>query len=272
MAVSQSVVQTKTKPPGGLLRALGLLYALVAFVAALALFLYAIPFLINLRSPKGTMVTPSIDVGPSAPVAWAVLIDLCLILLFGLQHSIMARDGFKRWLARNFPEGLERATYVHASNLTLWPVLLLWQPIPTLLVDLSGLRPLTTGIYWAGWLIVLLSSLNIDLLELWGLRQAWSWSRGEIYQPPPFKESWLYRRVRHPIYLGLLIVFWATPWLTVGHALFAGCMSAYIFIGTWFEERDLVRRHGNSYRDYQRKVPAYLPSVRRRLVPHPRRT
>jgi protein-S-isoprenylcysteine O-methyltransferase Ste14 len=251
---------------------LGLLYALVAFVAALALFLYAIPFLINLRYLKGAVVSPSIDVGSSVPVVWAALIDVCLILLFGLQHSVMARDGFKRWLARNFPEGLERATYVHASNLTLWPVLLLWQPIPTVLVDLSGLRPLMTGIYWSGWLIVLLSSLNIDLLALWGLRQAWSWARGEAYEPPPFKENWLYRHVRHPIYLGLLIVFWATPWLTVGHVLFAGCMSAYIFIGAWFEERDLVRKHGDSYRDYQRKVPAYLPALRRRLVPHPRRT
>jgi protein-S-isoprenylcysteine O-methyltransferase Ste14 len=272
MATSQSFVQTKTTPPGGLLRALGLLYALVAFVAALALFLYAIPFLINLRYLKGAVVSPSIDVGSSVPVVWAALIDVCLILLFGLQHSVMARDGFKRWLARNFPEGLERATYVHASNLTLWPVLLLWQPIPTVLVDLSGLRPLMTGIYWSGWLIVLLSSLNIDLLALWGLRQAWSWARGEAYEPPPFKENWLYRHVRHPIYLGLLIVFWATPWLTVGHVLFAGCMSAYIFIGAWFEERDLVRKHGDSYRDYQRKVPAYLPALRRRLVPHPRRT
>jgi hypothetical protein len=102
-------------------------------------------------------------------------------VLFGLQHSLMARGGFKRWLARKFPEGLERATYVHASNLTLWPVLLFWQTIPIVLLDLSSVRPLMTGIYWMGWLIVLLSSLNIDLLELWGLRQAWSWARGEVY-------------------------------------------------------------------------------------------
>jgi protein-S-isoprenylcysteine O-methyltransferase Ste14 len=201
-------------------------------------------------------------------VSWAILVDGGLILLFGLQHSLMARGRFKRWLVRYIPGGLERATYVHASNLALWPVLLLWQPIPAALVDLSAVRPLMTAIYWAGWAIVLLSSLNIDLLQLWGLRQAWSWSRGEIYQPPPFKESWLYRQVRHPIYLGLMIAFWATPQLTAGHALFAGCMSAYIFIGTWFEERDLVRKHGQSYSDYRRKVPAYLP----RLVQGPRRT
>jgi methanethiol S-methyltransferase len=168
MVTSQCPAQRPTKPPGGVLRMLGLLYALVAFVAALAIFLYAIPFLINLRYLKRLIVYPSIDVGASTPVLWAVLIDVCLILLFGLQHSIMARDGFKQWLARNFPEGLERATYVHASNLTLWPVLLLWQPLPTVLVDLSAVRPLMTGVYWAGWLIVLLSSLNIDLLELWG--------------------------------------------------------------------------------------------------------
>jgi protein-S-isoprenylcysteine O-methyltransferase Ste14 len=180
----------------------------------------------------------------------------------------MAREGFKQWLTRNIPVGLERATYVHASNLALWPVLLLWQPIPYVLVDLSAVRPLMTAIYWAGWLLVLVSSLNVDLFDLWGLRQAWSWSRGEVYAPPLFTQSWLYRQVRHPIYLGLLIVFWATPQLTVGHALFAGCMSAYIFIGAWFEERDLVRKYGDAYRDYQRKVPAYFP----RLVQGPRRT
>jgi protein-S-isoprenylcysteine O-methyltransferase Ste14 len=117
------------------------------------------------------------------------------------------------------------------------------------------------GLYWLGWLIVLLASLNIDLLELWGVRQAMSWARGETYQPPPFKESWLYRRVRHPIYLGLLIAFWATPQFTVGHVLFAACMSAYILIGTWYEERDLVRAYGQSYRSYQRAVPAYLPRL-----------
>ena len=268
MASSQPPAPHTFNPPGGLFRALGLLYALIAFVTALALFLYAIPFLGNLRFLKQAIVSPSIDLGPPTPIHSAVLVDGFLILLFGLQHSLMARKGFKRWLARNIPDGLERATYVHASNLALWPVLLFWQPIPAVLVDLSAVRPLMTGIYWAGWLIVLVSSLNIDLLELWGLRQAWSWARGEVYQPPPFKEKWLYRQVRHPIYLGLLLAFWATPQLTAGHALFAGCMSAYIFIGTWFEERDLVRRHGDSYRDYQRNVPAYLP----RLVHARRRT
>ncbi len=272
MAISLPRVRTETKPPGGLLRSLGVLYALAAFVGALALFLYAVPFLSNLRVLKRAIVDPSIDVGPTTPVPWAILVDVCLILLFGLQHSLMARDGFKRWLVRNMPEGLERATYVHASNLTLWPVLLFWQPIPAVLVDLTAIRAIMTAIYWVGWLIVLLSSLNIDLLELWGVRQASSWSRGEIYEPPPFKESWLYRQVRHPIYLGLLIAFWATPQLTVGHVLFAGCMSAYIFIGAWFEERDLVRKHGQSYRDYQRKVPPYLPGLRRRILPHWRQT
>ena len=268
MATSRSPPQRKTKPPSGLLRTLGLAYALAAFVAALALFLYAIPFLGDLRVLKRAIVNPTIDLGPPAPVLWAILADGCLILLFGLQHSLMARDGFKRWLARILPEGLERVTYVHASNLALWPVLLLWQPIPTVLVDLSAVRALVTAIYWAGWLIVLVSSLNIDLLELWGVRQALSWSRGEVYEPPPFKENWLYRQVRHPIYLGLLIAFWATPRLTAGHVLFAGCMSAYIFIGAWFEERDLVRKYGDAYRDYQRKVPGYLP----RLVQGARRT
>ena len=268
MVTSHAFVPTKTEPPGGPLRTLGLLYGLAAFFGALALFLYAVPFLGNLRILKHSVLEATVDLGPTTALPWAILIDCCLILLFGLQHSLMARAGFKRWLARYVPEGLERATYVHASNLALWPVLLLWQPIPYVLVDLSAVRALMTAVYLAGWLIVLVSSLNIDLLELWGLRQAWSWSRGETYTPPPFKESWLYHQVRHPIYLGLLIAFWAAPQLTAGRALFAGCMSAYIFIGAWFEERDLVRKHGQAYRDYQRKVPPYLP----RLVQGPRRT
>jgi methanethiol S-methyltransferase len=275
MASPEPPPQDKAKPPGGLLCALGIAYALLAFAGAMALFVYAIPFLANLRFLSRTIVEPSIDFGPALSMPWTIIVDCGLIVLFGLQHSLMARDGFKQWLVRNIPAGLERATYVHGSNLTLWPVLLFWQPIPTVLVDLTGVRPLMVAIYWLGWLIVLLSSLNIDLLELWGLRQAWSWSRGEVYQPPPFKENWLYRRVRHPIYLGLLLAFWSTPYLTAGHALFASCMSAYVFIGAWFEERDLVRKHGQSYRDYQRDVPGYLPALtgrRRRLVPHPRRT
>jgi protein-S-isoprenylcysteine O-methyltransferase Ste14 len=259
-------------PPGATLRALGLAYALAAFLAALALFLYAIPFLGNLGLLKRLIVYPSVDFGPQHGVAWAALMDVGLILLFGLQHSLMAREFFKRWLTRNLPQGLERATYVHASNLTLWPVLLFWQPIPAVLVDLSGVRAVMSTIFWLGWLIVLLSSLNIDLAELWGLRQARSWSRGEVYAPPPFKASWLYRLVRHPIYLGLLVAFWATPQLTVGHALFAGCMSAYILIGTRFEERDLVHKHGPSYREYQHKVPALIPGGRRRLAALVRRT
>jgi methanethiol S-methyltransferase len=275
MASPEPPPQDKANPPGGLLCALGIAYALLAFAGAMALFVYAIPFLANLRFLSRTIVEPSIDFGPALSMPWTIIVDCGLIVLFGLQHSLMARDGFKQWLVRNIPAGLERATYVHGSNLTLWPVLLFWQPIPTVLVDLTAVRPLMVAIYWLGWLIVLLSSLNIDLLELWGLRQAWSWSRGEVYQPPPFKENWLYRRVRHPIYLGLLLAFWSTPYLTAGHALFASCMSAYVFIGAWFEERDLVRKHGQSYRDYQRDVPAYMPALtgrRRRLVPHPRRT
>ncbi len=252
---------SETSPRSALLGALGAAYALVAFAPALALFLYAIPFLANLKIAKQAVVTPSIDIGDPGPVATAVLVDSLLIALFGLQHSLMARPGFKRRLMRLVPSALERATYVHASNLALWPVLLFWQPLPYVLVDLSSQRALISAIYWLGWLIVLLASLNIDLLELWGVRQAMSWARGEAYAPPPFRESWLYRRVRHPIYLGLLIAFWATPQLTAGHALFAAGMSAYILIGTWFEERDLVRTYGDAYRSYRRAVPAYLPRL-----------
>jgi methanethiol S-methyltransferase len=261
-------VSCKTDRPGALSRALGLLYAWAAFLVALSLFLYAVPFLGNLRFLKRAIVEPSVDIGPTSALFWAVPIDCGLILLFGLQHSLMARHGYKRWVTRNVAGGLERATYVHASSLALWPVLLLWQPIPIVLLDLSAVRSVMMALYWLGWLVVLLSSLNIDLLELWGVRQAGCWSRGVVYQPPPFKDHWLYRQVRHPIYLGLLIAYWATPQLTVGHLLFASCMSAYIFIGTWFEERDLVRNHGESYRDYKRSVPAYVP----RLVQGPRRT
>lgn len=264
MLTDQRRALPKQGLPGTFVHGLGLLYAFAAFLLALSAFLYAIPFLANFRTAGAPLVSPTIDVGRAAAAQWAAAVDLGLVMLFGLQHSLMAREGFKRRLRRRFPAGLERATYVLASSLTFWPVLLLWQPIPFVLVDFSGVRIVLTTAYLAGWLIVLTGALNNDLLELWGVRQAWAWSRGKTHASQPFKERWLYGRVRHPIYLGLFIAFWATPVLTAGHALFAAAMTAYILIGARFEERDLVRKHGRPYRDYQRTVPAFLPRLRSR--------
>jgi methanethiol S-methyltransferase len=254
--------QVKGDRPGRFIGLLGLLYALAGFAVGLAAFAYAVPFLANFKFQGVLLVHPTIDIGSPRGVAPAVAIDLGLIMLFGLQHSIMARDGFKSWLRRYVPDGLERATYVHASNLVLWAVLLFWQPVPVVLLDLSGVRGLLGTTYLLGWLLVLIASFNLDLLELWGLRQAWSWSQGRTYTPRPIKVRRLYRQVRHPIYSGLIIVFWLTPVLTVGHALLAAGMTAYMLIGARFEERDLLRKYGDSYRQYQRAVPAFLPRLR----------
>jgi len=253
--------------PNAWLRIAGLAYAMSGFLIALVGFLYTIPFLLNLKVAGTLLVSPSIDLGPRVSPGMAVLVDSCLIAAFGLQHSLMARDGFKRWFAAHAPAELTRATFVHASSLALWALLLLWQPLPFLLVDLSAGSGVLTGFNLLAWSIVLIGALNVDLLQLWGVRQAWAWCRGKTYERPTFEARWLYGWLRHPIYSGLLLVFWATPRLTVGHLLFAAGMTTYILIGRCFEERDLLRQYGDAYRHYQHSVPAFVPRLRSPRAP-----
>lgn len=235
----------------------GFAYLLINAVSA-ACFL----FLADLWLPQ------TIDRGiwPAMPWLPAAVIDTGLLVLFGLQHSVMARSGFKAWLHRLLPPHLERTVYVLASSLALGLLIVFWQPIPVLVWQFDSWpgADLLWALYAAGWLLVVASTYMIDHFELFGLRQVWRRIRG-LPEPGEFlRMPGMYRFVRHPLYLGWLTVFWATPAMSAGHLLFAAGMSAYILIGMAYEERDLLRSFGAAYRDYRARVPALIPGLKLR--------
>ena len=237
---------------------LSVLYGLAAYLAFSATLLWFIGFSGNLLVPK------SIDAG-GAGADWpeALAIDLLLLLLFGLQHSVMARQGFKRWWAGLVPEVVERSTFVVASSLVLALVMALWVPIAEPVAwHLDGLAAVVAWTGFAlGWAIVALSTFLLDHFELFGLRQVFSALRGRPLAPGEFRTPLLYRHVRHPLYLGFLVTFWSVPVMTAGHLVFSLGLSAYVLVGIAFEERDLVRQFGERYRAYRRQVGMLLPRV-----------
>ncbi|ETK17537.1 hypothetical protein H097_16196 [Pseudomonas sp. FH4] len=236
-------------------RLAGLIYSACCYLIFLLTFLYLIGFIGRVVVPK------NIDNGIVINSWWAALINLSLLLLFALQHTVMARQGFKSWLTRYIPTAVERSTYVLLSSLVLMLMFWLWQPMPVPIwtVEASLLRVIVSAIFWLGWGLVLVATLLISHFELFGLRQAIDRYRNAVPRAHAFKTPWLYKRVRHPLYLGFLIVFWATPDMSAGRLLFALGMSAYLFIGAHFEERDLVALFGEQYRCYQKSVGMVLP-------------
>lgn len=237
------------------------LYAAATYLFFLATFLYLVGFVGDLS----TMPT-SIDGGPAGPIGASAAIDVALIALFGLQHSVMARPGFKRWWTRVVPPPVERSTYVLAASLTLAAIFWQWRSIPQPLVwhveARAGVVALTAT-FWLGWAVLLVSTYLINHFELFGLRQVYARVRGRELPAPEFRTPLLYRHVRHPIYLGFLIAFWATPRMTTGHFLFAAGCTAYILVGIRFEERDLVAQLGDRYRRYREQVGMLLPWPKR---------
>ena len=244
-------------------RVLSFLYGVLAYALFFGTFCYAIGFVGNLVVPK------SVDSGPAGPLGTGLLVNVGLLTLFAVQHSGMARPGFKRWWTRIVPEPIERSTYVLLASSTLILLFALWRPIPT--VVWAARSPLGVAVLWGlfglGWTIVLLSTFMIGHFELFGLRQVWLHLRERTRPPDQFRTPVLYRFVRHPIMLGFLIAFWATPTMTAGHLLFAIATTGYILIAVQLEERDLVAAHGERYRRYRREVPAFLPLGRRASVP-----
>jgi protein-S-isoprenylcysteine O-methyltransferase Ste14 len=236
-------------------RFLAFLYGTAAYVLFLGAFLFAIGFVTGLPVPK------TIDMGPVVPVTEALIINVLLMSLFAIQHSVMARKGFKRWWTQFVSPAIERSTYVLFATLALILLLWQWRPIPTIVwqvTDPTAAMALT-GLSLFGWLIVLASTFMINHFELFGLHQVVNNLAGRQMGEMSFKTPLLYRLVRHPIYLGFIIAFWAAPVMTAGHFLFAAVTTAYIFVGIMLEERDLVAQFGDEYRTYRERVGMIFP-------------
>ena len=233
---------------------LAVLYGIVAYVVFLAAFLYAIGFVGNFVVPK------RIDSGPPSDFWSALVVDLVLLGLFAVQHSVMARPAFKAWWTKIVSPSIERSTYVLLSSLLLFLLFWQWRPMPAVIWSSSGaLAWVLTALFWAGWAIVLLSTFMISHFELFGLRQVFLNWQGRASESPAFITRGFYNFVRHPIMVGFIIAFWATPTMTLGHLVFAIATTAYILIALQLEERDLVTHLGDAYRDYRKRVPMLIP-------------
>jgi len=233
-------------------------YGLTSYAVFFATFLYAIGFIGNLFVPK------SIDSAPNVPLTQALLINLGLLTLFAVQHSVMARPFFKRWITRFISPAIERSTYVLASSLALIALFVFWEPMGGVIWNIT--HPVGAGILYIGfafgWLTVLLSTFLINHFDLFGLRQVWLDLRKIPYSPLHFETPFLYRLVRHPLYLGWLFVLWCTPVMTAAHLVFALACTGYILVGIQLEERDLMDAHPE-YRAYRERVPMIIPFLGR---------
>ena len=243
-------------------------YGLIAYAAFVAALVYTVGFLAgdsaNAFLPKG------IDDGITTPAALAVAIDAGLLGLFAVQHSVMARPWFKRWWTRFVPAPIERSTFVLFASLLVGLLLWQWRPLPATVwsVDTGWLEVLLWALYMTGWVVLLISTFLISHFDLFGLRQVLAGARRTAYREPGFRQPLFYRVVRHPLLVGFLISFWATPHMSVGHLLFAAAGTGYILVAVRFEEHDLRRALGEEYEWYAEQVPRFVP----RVVNRPRRT
>lgn len=239
-------------------RLLALTYGAVSYALFLVVFVYAIGFV-------GDLVPHSVDHAIKGPAWQAIIIDVLLLTLFALQHSVMARPAFKRWWTRFVPQPVERSTYVMLASLVLALVLWQWRAIPAVIWDVSWqpARVAIWALFWFGWAIVLASTFMINHFELFGLRQVFAVWRSRPQAETGFRTTLFYRVVRHPLNLGFIVAFWAAPTMTAAHLVFALATTGYIVLAIQFEERDLAREHGHAYEEYRRAVPMLLPVSRR---------
>jgi protein-S-isoprenylcysteine O-methyltransferase Ste14 len=241
---------------------MSVLYGVLAYVLFLGAFLYAIAFVGNLHSLK------TIDSGEAGPLVPALIIDTLLLGLFAIQHSVMARPAFKSWWTKFVPQPVERATYVLLASLALLLLYWQWRPIPDVIWSVTNPNAVLVlqAIFWTGWAVVLISTFLINHFELFGLRQVYARIRGQTLPAPVFKTPFFYKKVRHPIYLGFLLAFWATPSMSAGHLLFAIATTGYILVGIYLEERDLIALYGDQYRRYAEQVSMLIPLPGRKAL------
>lgn len=233
-----------------------LAYGVISYVIFFATFLYSIGFIGNFFVPK------TIDGEPSVSFIQALITNVVLLSIFAVQHSVMARPVFKAWWTKIIPQAAERSTYVLLSSIALIIVYAFWQPLGGSIwaIDNTIAQSLLYGFYGTGWVLVLVSTFLINHFDLFGLRQVWLNYKGVEYQPLEFEIVSAYKIVRHPLYVGWFIVFWATPYMTVTHLFFAVVTTAYILIAVRLEEHDLCTYH-KEYAEYQKEVPRFIPRV-----------
>jgi len=236
------------------MRVFAVLYGVLAYGLFLVSFLYAIGFVGGLVVPK------TIDSGVTVDIVQAVVVNVLLLSLFAIQHSVMARPAFKRWWTKFVPPPAERSTFVLLASLALLLLYWQWRPLPQPIWTVTGVGAQALwAVFWLGWGLVLLSTFLINHFELFGLKQVWDHLARRDRPPMEFKTPWFYKAVRHPIYLGFILAFWATPTMTTGHLLFALVTSAYILVGIQLEERDLIAAFGETYVLYRRRVSMLIP-------------